>query len=116
MPTFNFRVPDDLEGGAYSNVLTIWHTPYEFTLDYGVMLPSMQDDQGNVVVPTRVVARVKIAPSRMADMIDAMTQNLQRYEAQFGPIPAPIPGQLRIEIPDDISSLFPEETEDGEDE
>jgi hypothetical protein len=112
--TFNFRVPDEQEAGAYSNVMTVWHTPFEFTFDFAVMLPSAQDSQGNIVVPARVVARVKVPPTAMADIIDAMTKNLQLYEAQFGPTARPIPGQLRIEIPDDISSLFPEDDENGE--
>jgi hypothetical protein len=113
---FAFRVPDDQEAGAYSNILVVWHTPYEFTFDFGVMLPVQQDPSGDVTVPARVVARVKIPPSRISDILKAMTENLQRYEAQFGPVPQPSQGTLNIEIPDDISSLFPTEDENEEDE
>ena len=116
MARFHVKVPDSLEAGAYANALAVWHTPYEFTLDFGVMLPSQPDPNGNPVIPIRVVSRVKVPPTRLADFIDALTKNLQNYEAQFGPAPKPTPGQLRIEIPDDISSLFPEEADDGEDE
>jgi hypothetical protein len=35
-----FEVPDDLVAGAYSNVMGVWHTPYEFTLDFGVFQPA----------------------------------------------------------------------------
>ena len=36
-PSFALQVPDALEGGVYSNLVTVWHTPYEFTLDFAVM-------------------------------------------------------------------------------
>lgn len=113
MATFNFRVPDNQEAGVYSNAMTVWNTPYEFTMDFGVMLPSALDEQGNLVVPTRVVARVRVPPSAMAGYIEAMTKHLRKYEADYGPVSQPIPGQLQIEIPDDISSLLPD---DGEEE
>ena len=39
-PSFALQVPDALEGGVYSNLVAVWHTPYEFTLDFAVMLPT----------------------------------------------------------------------------
>ena len=36
-PSFALQVPDALEGGVYSNLVAVWHTPYEFTLDFAVM-------------------------------------------------------------------------------
>jgi hypothetical protein len=38
-PNLELQVPEDLEGGTYSNFLAVWHTPYEFTLDFAVLQP-----------------------------------------------------------------------------
>ena len=37
-------VPSEHECGTYSNYLVAWHTPFEFTLDFGVTLPPRQSD------------------------------------------------------------------------
>lgn len=29
---FDSEMPDELQAGAYANLLNVWHTPYEFTL------------------------------------------------------------------------------------
>ncbi len=33
-PQFAFEVPDQIAAGVYSNVVAVWHSPYEFTLDF----------------------------------------------------------------------------------
>jgi len=114
--TFDFRVPDDQEAGVYANALTVWSTAHEFTLDFGVTLPPYTDDQGLVIVPARVVARVKVPPTVMSEMIDAISRTLIAYEQRLGPIAQPGSEQLRIEIPDDPRSLFDESTEEEEQE
>ena len=37
---FNLQVPPELEGGVYANFLGVWHTGYEFTLDFAVIQPA----------------------------------------------------------------------------
>ena len=94
-PVFNLQVPDDLTGGVYSNVIAVWHTPYEFTLDFAVMLPTQMttDEAGNQqpVIPARVVARVKIPPSQVFSLMQALSTNEKLYEQRLGPIPRPGP-------------------------
>ncbi len=116
MATFDFRVPDDQEAGVYANALTVWSTPHEFTFDFAVTLPPFTDDQGLVVVPARVVARVKVPPTMMSEMLNAISKNLVAYEQRLGPIAAPGSEELRIEIPDDPSSLFDEPSKEDEQE
>jgi hypothetical protein len=61
---FDFEMPDELQAGAYANLLNVWHTPYEFTLDFSVIQPAQPPEEGEAPdVPARVVARVRIPPS-----------------------------------------------------
>jgi hypothetical protein len=93
-PSFVLQVPDALEGGVYSNVVVVWHTPYEFTLDFAVMLlPQMvtptEGGQPVRVTPARVVSRVKIPPSAVFELMRALSENEHLYEENIGPIPRP---------------------------
>lgn len=90
--SFAFQLPDDLTGGVYSNVVGVWHTPYEFTLDFAVILPAQQvaGSEGNTqVTPCRVVSRVKIPPAVVFELMRALSVNERLYEEQIGPIPRP---------------------------
>lgn len=85
-------LPPELEVGAYSNVLHVHHTAYEFTLDFGVMQPAQQDEPDDPVrVPVRVVSRVRIPVTLLFEVLKALNQNLSNYEATFGPIGEPKP-------------------------
>jgi hypothetical protein len=33
------ELPPELAGGVYANVLSAWHSPHEFTLDFGITHP-----------------------------------------------------------------------------
>jgi Protein of unknown function (DUF3467) len=90
---FEIQVPPEEEAGEYSNFLMIWHTPHEFTLDFAVMQPSQPAENG-VKVPCRVVSRIRISPTVMLDILQAMTENVARYQQTFGEIQRPgQPGQ-----------------------
>jgi hypothetical protein len=87
---FNVQVPEATEQGVYANWLAIWSTAYEFTFDFGVTLPAgpAVDSDGNPVtlVPTKVVARVKLPPAVIFDFIRATNGAMTNYEQQFGDI------------------------------
>lgn len=84
---FDFELPDELQGGVYANLLNVWHTPYEFTLDFSVIQPTTQQPvEGEVpVIPARVVARMRIPPSIVFEVLKALNCNMTRYEAKLGP-------------------------------
>ena len=44
-------------GGVYANFANVWHTRFEFTLDFGASLPSGPDELGFALA-----ARVKLPP------------------------------------------------------
>lgn len=91
-PSIALHVPDDLTAGVYSNVVAVWHTPYEFTLDFAVMLPAQQvtgADGANSTTPCRVVSRIKIPPDVVFQLMRALSVNERLYEQRIGPIPRP---------------------------
>ena len=86
---FAMHVPDDLRAGRYANMLGVWHSPHEFTLDFAVTGPAVPTEDGQATVPCDVVARIKVAPSLVFDLLRALNENMGRYEAQFGEIRRP---------------------------
>jgi hypothetical protein len=91
---FVFQVPDDLAAGVYSNVARVWHTGMEFTLDFAVTqiakpVTFEEGEREKVVIPARVVARVKIPPPALFELMQALSKNEKGYEDQFGPIHKP---------------------------
>ena|SRR5918998_6312414 len=91
----NFQVPPDLEGGVYANILGVWHTGHEFSLDFAVTQPAIAPASPTepATVPCRVVTRVKIPPSVIFEILRALNQNMTIYENTFGEIQRPGPIQ-----------------------
>ncbi len=92
-PRLNFRleVPAEFEVGAYSNFCSVWHGPHDFTLDFAVTgrAEHSEDEPEMLVVPTRVVARVKIPLSMAQDLLRALATQVATYEDAAGPIRKP---------------------------
>jgi hypothetical protein len=83
-----------LEAGSYANGLAIWHTLHEFTFDFFVSSQPPAEARtadGEVVIraPHRLVARVRVPPTSVFDIIRTISQNLALYEQKFGPIRTP---------------------------
>ncbi len=90
---FQFYATPDAEVGVYANILSVWHTAYEFTLDFAATQPPQPADPENPdaggVVPSRIVSRVKIPVTVVFDVIRALNENMTQYEEQFGEIQRP---------------------------
>lgn len=68
------KASDEVLKGQYSNMANILHTKEEFVLDFM-----------NVFPPTGTLnARVIVSPGHFKRMVTAMTENLKKYEGQFG--------------------------------
>ncbi|MCW2777887.1 MAG: hypothetical protein JWN17_1612 [Frankiales bacterium] len=92
-PTLPLQVeaPSDLEVGAYANMVSTWYTETDLAIDFAAVLPSevITLDDGEAVLPrARLVSRVKLPPAQARELLQALTDALARYEAQFGPLPA----------------------------
>jgi hypothetical protein len=90
---FNFYAPPEVESGVYSNMLGVWHTAYEFTLDFAATQPPQPNDPNDPsagsTVPCRIVTRVKIPPTIVFNVIQALNENMTQYEERFGEIQRP---------------------------
>ena len=73
-------ISPDLEP-SYANLVRIAHTPSEVMLDFARLLPG---DSG-----AKVVSRILLSPLSAKLLIRALTENLGKYEAQFGEIDIP---------------------------
>ena len=90
-----FYIPADQEPGVYAHAAVVWHTRYDFTIDFAATQlprPSNPDDpESPLVIPARVVARVRIPPTQAFDLIRAISGTMERYEAAWGEIVPPEP-------------------------
>lgn len=57
------------------------------------LAPHAQVRHMGPIIPCRVVARVKIPPTLVFDMIKTLNENMTRYEETYGEIRAPEPRQ-----------------------
>jgi hypothetical protein len=85
------RTPEKWTAGVYANGLGVWSTQTEVTLDFIVNLPPEQatDQEGSpvAVIPQEVVARVKIPPPLLFQIMRNLAGAQDAYEAQWGSIP-----------------------------
>ena len=76
-------IPEELQAGVYASVLSAWYTPHEFTLDFGTAVEADPERQ------LWAVARVKVPPGVVFDMIRTIHGRMTRYEEEYGPIQYP---------------------------
>lgn len=77
-PQIQLKASDDVLKGVYSNLAQVIHNREQFQLDF------MNFDLGN---PIGVLAsRVILTPGHMKRLVAALSDNLKRYEAQFGEV------------------------------
>jgi Protein of unknown function (DUF3467) len=96
---------------VYANGMATWHTPHEFTFDFLVSSQPPQQvhtEEGETVIhaPQRLVARVRIPPTAVFDIIRTINQNLTMYEQKFGQIRQP--GQQPPMFPPDDQGASPQ--------
>lgn len=83
-PQVQVVVPDDAKYGEYANFLVVSHSPHEFTLDFCQLLPAGEPGKVNA----EVVSRVRIAPTMVGRVLNALNTNLSNYEERFGQVKA----------------------------
>jgi hypothetical protein len=66
--------PQEIQGGVYANNMVVSHTKEEFVLDFIMVAP-----------PTgTVTARVIVSPGHMKRILEALRDNISKYENSFG--------------------------------
>lgn len=76
----------ELADGKYTNLAMIGHNPSEFLIDFIFAAPGMPQ--------APVVSRVIMSPENAKKLMFALTDNIKKYEQNFGEIlPAQAKGQ-----------------------
>ena len=66
------EVPPELEVGVYANFALVAAGPHDFMIDFCQLAPQRSDDDPP---RARVVSRVRVAPSFIGPLLQAISQN-----------------------------------------
>jgi hypothetical protein len=74
----NIELSEQEAEGIYSNLVMISHSPEEFILDFIRVMPG--------VAKAKVKSRIIITPQHARRLLNALQDNIERYEVSYGPI------------------------------
>ena len=74
----NVELSEQMAEGVYSNLAIINHSPTEFVVDFIQMMPG--------VPKAKVKSRIVITPQHAKRFLNALQDNVTRFEQQFGAI------------------------------
>ena len=72
------EIRPEIAKGSYSNLAVITHSHSEFIIDFATMLPGLPKAE--------VSSRVIMAPEHVKRLLNALADNINKYENQFGSI------------------------------
>jgi hypothetical protein len=81
------ELPEDVIGGVYADFVSVWHTDNTFTFDFAAMaappeIEHTEEGEPVTVLKSRVVARVRIPPEQVFEIMKALEQQLTAWEAE----------------------------------
>lgn len=90
----SISMPPERVTGVHADFVSAWHTQDVFVLDFAaVVAPGRPaegaDGQPVTQLDAQVVARVKLPPSQVFEVMKALEKQLSSWEAQTGRRPAP---------------------------
>ncbi len=74
----NIELSEDIAEGVYANLAMIAHSNSEFVIDFIRLMPG--------VPKAKVKARIVITPEHAVRLLNALSDNIEKYEDNFGPI------------------------------
>jgi hypothetical protein len=74
----NIELSEEVAEGTYANLVMIAHSNSEFVLDFIKLMPG--------VPKARVKSRIILTPEHAKRMLNALTENLDKFEANNGSI------------------------------
>lgn len=77
----NIELSEEIAEGIYSNLAIISHSPSEFVMDFVRIVPN--------VPKAKVKSRIIMTPQHAKRLLNALGENIKRYESQFGVIEEP---------------------------
>jgi hypothetical protein len=78
------QVDEKTAEGTYVNFLSVFHNQAEFVMDFGRIVPGKPE--------VKILSRLMTNPIALKQVVRTLTENLERYEKSFGPIPVEPPG------------------------
>lgn len=88
----NIELGEKEAEGIYSNLAIISHSPAEFVFDFTRILPG--------VPRAKVHARIVMTPQHARLLLNALEDNITKYERQYGEIPLNGGGAFGFQMPD----------------
>jgi len=85
-PAINIEISEEIAEGIYSNLAIISHSNSEFVVDFIRLMPN--------VPKAKVKSRIVLTPQHAKRLLNALKDNLQKFEMQFGAIDEPEHSQL----------------------
>lgn len=76
--TIRINLDDITAQGQYVNFANIIHSPSEFVIDLGRIVPGRTD--------VKVYSRVILTPLHAKQLLEALATNIQLFESKFGEI------------------------------
>ena len=77
----DIEIRPEVAHGHYANLAIITHSMSEFILDFAQNMPGMPKMQ--------VASRIIMTPEHAKRLLGALTENVRKYESQFGEIRLP---------------------------
>lgn len=72
------KIPDEIMKGFHANMMSVAHSREEFVLDFVNIFPWQRAG----IMGSRLI----LTPGHLKRIVAALTDNLQKYEKQFGKI------------------------------
>ena len=77
-PQMNIELSEDIADGIYSNLAIITHSNLEFVIDFVKVMPG--------VPKAKVKSRIVLTPQHAKRLLNALAENISKYEQVHGPI------------------------------
>ena len=74
----NIELTEEVAEGTYSNIAIINHSPSEFVVDFIQMMPG--------VPKAKVKSRIILTPQHAKRLMNALNDNISKFQAQHGEI------------------------------
>ncbi len=75
---FSLELKPEIAKGNYSNLAIISHSHSEFIIDFAEMLPGLPKPE--------IVSRIVMNPEHAKRLMNALADNIGKYESQYGQI------------------------------
>lgn len=85
---FEIEMSAEVEAGLHADFANLWHTPDTIVLDFASLRQPpylhVDSDTGTevAIAPTRIVARVRLPPRQMWELMRALEKELTAWETE----------------------------------